>query len=308
MKKTITKVKSWIMCKAMFSVILALFLLSSAKYAMSQEAYVVLDQGVLTFYYNDSKPQGAFSMNKGNNFPEWHEFAGSVTKVVFDDSFANYAPVSCAYWFWDCNKLTKFEGMKNLNTSQATTLKAMFQDCHILESVDLSNFNTSKVTDMSCMFRRCYNMPSIDFSSFDTKNTVDFRSMFELTTGLQSLDLSMFKPNPKSEIYIRCMFVDCSGVKTIDLSGFNTKKVTNMEYVFARCNNLRTIYVSKKWSNASIVASGCMFCDCNELYGGNGTHYTFAHHDSSYACIDNPKQPGYFTQKGKPAFNPNKNR
>ena len=266
-------------------------------------AYVVISNGTLTFYYNETKPEGAFSLNTDNNVPDWNALAESVTKVVFDESFANYFPSSCAYWFNGCKNLTEFEGMKNLNTSQATTLKAMFQNCESLKSVDLSNFKTNKVTDMSCMFRRCYKLPTIDFSSFNVENTIDFSSMFEYASGLQSLNLQSFKTNSEADLLLRCMFIDCFNLTTLDISGFNTKSVTNMEYLFARCNELGTIFVGDNWSTESVTASGRMFESCYNLVGGKGTDFSSNNITAAFARIDGgTENPGYFTKSGEPAY------
>ncbi|MBO7598961.1 MAG: BspA family leucine-rich repeat surface protein [Bacteroidales bacterium] len=266
-------------------------------------AYVVISNGTLTFYYNETKPEGAFSLNTDNNVPDWNTLAESVTKVVFDESFANYFPSSCAYWFNGCKNLTEFEGMKNLNTSQATTLKAMFQDCESLKSVDLSNFKTNKVTDMSCMFRRCYKLPTIDFSSFNVENTIDFSSMFEYASGLQSLNLQSFKTNSEADLLLRCMFIDCFNLTTLDISGFNTKSVTNMEYLFARCNELGTIFVGDNWSTESVTASGRMFESCYNLVGGKGTDFSSNNITAAFARIDGgTENPGYFTKSGEPEY------
>ena len=40
-------------------------------------------------------------------------------------------------------------------------MKAMFQECNVLEELDLSNFNTSKVTDMGWMFNKYYKLRKI---------------------------------------------------------------------------------------------------------------------------------------------------
>ena len=37
------------------------------------------------------------------------------------------------------------------------------------------------------------------------------------------------------------MFGSCSGLETLDLSGWNTSKVINMSFMFESCTSLRTI-------------------------------------------------------------------
>ena len=99
------------------------------------------------------------------------------------------------------------------------------------------------------------------------------------------------------------MFANCSSLKILDLSSFNTPLVTNMEYMFSGCSNLRTIYVSDDWTTEAVTRSEDMFYDCLELVGGQGTAFNpdswFI--DKRYAHIDGgPDDPGYLT--AKPAF------
>lgn len=52
----------------------------------------------------------------------------SAERAVIDKSFADVRPRSCAAWFWGMAKMTSIEGLENLNTSGATTLRWMFSD------------------------------------------------------------------------------------------------------------------------------------------------------------------------------------
>lgn len=82
--------------------------------AMAQEAYAVMskDSTTLTFYYDNKKASRegtAYKLNLGANIPEWVKTEDSnifyitdndnFTTVVFDGSFKDARPISCAYWF-----------------------------------------------------------------------------------------------------------------------------------------------------------------------------------------------------------------
>ena len=47
----------------------------------------------LTFKGGESVPEGAYALNTGYNSPGWSYIRGSVTKVVFDESFKDVRPV-----------------------------------------------------------------------------------------------------------------------------------------------------------------------------------------------------------------------
>ena len=77
--------------------------------------------------------------------------------------------------------------------------------------------------------------------------------------------------------------------------------------MFRDCSNLKTIYTSDKFTTASVndydyeqergMGSSYMFDGCRSLVGGNGTKYNESHTDKTYARIDKPGVPGYFTAK-----------
>jgi surface protein len=92
------------------------------------------------------------------------------------------------------------------------------------------------------------------------------------------------------------MFLECSGLTSLDLSSFNTAKVTDMGYMFDFCRNLETIYVGNDWSTAAVTNSSGMFSNCLSIVGGKGTTYDANHVDAEYAHIDGgPSDPGYFS-------------
>ena len=61
------------------------------------------------------------------------------------------------------------------------------------------------------------------------------------------------------------MFCSCKSLTQLDLSNFDTSKVTNVIYMFYGCGNLVTIYVSNEWSINLVEYSNDMFGDCFSL-------------------------------------------
>ena len=55
-------------------------------------------------------------------------------------------------------------------------MSTMFQDCNVLEYLDLSNFNTSNVTDMSYMFFGCNKLKYLNLLNFT--NNCETKNMF----------------------------------------------------------------------------------------------------------------------------------
>ena len=170
--------------------------------------------GTLTFFLTSKETLGEneYELNSGKNLPEWVKHTFSITKVVFDTSFANARPTSCYKWFYWCENLKQVEGIKNLNTKEVTNMVDMFCECRYLSSLDVSGFNTEKVTDMSEMFYDCISLKLLDIAKFNTANVTNMQGMF----------------------------YSCSALTTIYASDkFVTGQVTDGSNMFSNCTNLK---------------------------------------------------------------------
>ena len=252
----------------------------------------------LTFYYDDKDSEytanGLVVYQVGNDivsYPDWiKNIKKLVTSVCFDDSFKDYKPTKCAYWFYQCDKLESISGIANLDTSEATSMTSMFFDCEKLTELDLSGFDTGKVTDMSSMFGNCYSLATLDLSSFDTSNVTDMKSMFDSCESLESLDLSSFDTSNVTSM--KDMFQYCYALTELDLTSFNTSNVTNMDYMFFHCEKLVTIYASENFSIEAVEGTDeYMFTSCTSLSGA--ISYDTAKTDKTYAN----STTGYFCDK-----------
>ena len=123
---------------------------------------------------------------------------------------------------------------------------------------------------------------------------------------LLELDLSKF--NTPKVTDTQYMFYGMSSLVTLDLSNFNTSQVTDMRYMFylddrdKLKDKLETIYVNNDFNTAKLKYSTGMFKNRKKLRGGNGSYldlvdpYTV---DKSWLRIDDPAngRPGCFTRK-----------
>ncbi|MBQ7421816.1 MAG: BspA family leucine-rich repeat surface protein [Prevotella sp.] len=309
--------------------ILALACLGLVR-AAAQEMYAVYTDAdnTLTFYYDKDKVSRTGKVYSVGGYPTWYDDVVNtkvvtVKRAVFDPSFAGARPMTTANWFWDMDGLTEISGIDNLNTSDVTNMRYMFNNCQNLTSLDLSGFDTSNVTNMYAMFYNCESLTRLNLSGFNTSNVTDMSYMFSSCSSLTSLDLSGFNTSNVTSMYAmfnRCrsltaldlsgfntsnvtdmsyMFNKCQNLTSLDLSSFNTAKVTDMNYMFCLCSSLTTIYVGSGWSTKEVKSHDQMFAVCNSLVGGQGTAYDAAHTDKEYARIDGGAEaPGYFTAAG----------
>jgi len=182
--------------------------------------------------------------------------------------------------FASCHSMVESPIIKN--SSNVTTTFEMFQNCHILNKVNL--FDTSSVTNMVSMFNRCYILKKIPL--FDTQSVTDMNNMFSYCHKLRDIPkLNTSNVTNMQEMFRYCyelvndsskrglplldtgkvtnmsyMFNDCSKLKTIP--HFNTSNVTKMEYMFHGCTNLNNLPLI---DTSSVTNMQSMFSYCYEL-------------------------------------------
>ena len=266
------------------------------------EPYAVLSEGntVLTFYYDKQKETRS---GMDLTYTPWRadETKGTITKVVFDASFADCTTLTTTdSWFNECSSLVTIENISNLKTENVTNMSAMFRNCTSLTSIDFESFNTSRATTLDNMFFGCTGLTSLDLSSFNTARVEDMHSMFAGCNQLTTLDLSHF--DTSSLTNIQGMFSGCEKLDTVDLSSWKPTQVTDIRYMFYYCTNLTTVYVGPKWNLSSVTDNGTdVFTNCINIVGGKGTKYSTLYTDYTYAHIDRgTSYPGYFRGHPEP--------
>ena len=102
------------------------------------------------------------------------------------------------------------------------------------------------------------------------------------------------------------MFYDMYNLTTLDLSNFDTSKVTGMYDMFSLFSQdiskdkLETIYVNNDFNTSKLGYSSGMFENRKKLRGGNGSYLADpSTADKTWLRIDDPAngRPGYFTRK-----------
>ncbi|MCR5068176.1 MAG: DUF5979 domain-containing protein, partial [Erysipelotrichaceae bacterium] len=83
-----------------------------------------------------------------------------------------------------------------------------------------------------------------------------------------NLDVSSF--NTAKVTDMSYMFANTYQITSLDLSNFKTSAVTNMSYMFFVMSNVRTIYVSDLWDVSNVTSSDSMFIGSSHLVGDGG--------------------------------------
>ena len=181
-----------------------------------------------------------------------------VTIGADGDIFVNNAYAM----FNQMSNLETIEGMRYVNTSQATNFRAMFYNCYKLVNVDLRYLDTSQATDFSYMFNQCYAMQSLDLSRWDTSKVTNMNSMFLKCESLSSLNVENW--NTSQVTNMSNMFNGCSSLISLDLRRWDTSKVTDMSGLFYLDSGLTSINIST-WDTSSVTSIGVMFDGCSNL-------------------------------------------
>lgn len=254
---------------------------------------------------------------------DWMFALNSKTLTINVDNFDTKKVTSMVRMFTECQSISTldvssfrndlvtnmfgmFENNRSLtslnltgfNTEHVTDMTDMFSGMESISNLDLTGFNTSQVTDMTQMFTGMKSIKNLNLSSFDTSKVTKMSTMFGGMDKIENLNLSSFDTRNVTDMkgmFSNTMKDVANGV--LDLSSFNTQSLFNCTDMF-RKSKVKTIYVSPSFANTSISASTDMFLNTTNLVGGNGTTFSTSNPtDKTYARIDAPGAPGYFTQK-----------
>lgn len=207
-------------------------------------------------YYLKGSTNGIYSNEK--QIP-WAMYKSDITKIVIDTSLS---PTSTAYWFCGLAKASSIEGLNNLDTTNVTDMKYMFQSCLGFTDLDLSSLKTSNVTNMSNMFYGCTKLVNLNLSGFNTANVTDMSSMFNSCYKLSSLTLNSFDTRKVTDMHD--MFYNCANLQSLNLNNFDTSKVKNMSSMFEGCTSLSELNIDN-FNTAKVETMSGMFTDCSML-------------------------------------------
>ena len=185
----------------------------------------------------------------------WYNAADQAVHYYAEPNvvFLNENSEAMFRWF------TKMEtvDLVSFNTSEVTTMNTMFYMMNSLKSIDVSGFNTSKVNDMNSMFDQTGVIDELNLSSFDTSNVTDMKWMFFGLNKLKKLNLTNFDTSKVTNMY--AMFEQMTDVSEIKFgSNFNTKNVVNMGRMFAVNPSIQRLDLSS-FNTSKVTAMNDMF-------------------------------------------------
>ena len=279
----------------------SLDLSSFNTFKVTKMSYMFYDCGNLQTIYASSSWSTAAVINSEGMFWNCTSLVGGQgTTYSSDHNDATYAHLdggpSNPGYFSDKNSPMAYA----CYTSSNTTLTFYYDNQRYSRTGTTYNLNMKYVYDRPAWYNdgTCHNVTKVVFdpSFADARPTTTYY-WFCLMENLQSVTgMEYLKTSEVTNM--SDMFNNCTGLTSLDLSGFNTANVTDMFRMFYNCYNLRTIYVGRGWNTTAVTSSINMFNNCTSLVGGQGTTYDANHVNKDYAHIDGgTSNPGYFTDK-----------
>lgn len=205
--------------------------------------------------------------------------------------------------------ITKISNLSYLDMLPCTNISKMFQMCELLTTVDVSKFDTSNITDMSYAFdsmHKCTTIRGID--NWDVSNVTTISHLLNDDRALTSIpaiynwnitnkctDISYAMSNIayKSGIMdsskwkvdttydftkwdvsnvedMSYLFAGAFNLKTIDLTGWNTGKVTNISHMFEMYDSvnksaLQTVIGIENFDVRNVTNMESIFYECRSL-------------------------------------------
>ena len=154
-----------------------------------------------------------------------------------------------------------------------SSLKGMFKDCHNITSIEFVGFDDfDSIFDTSELFLNCTSLASITFNSNKEtkifKNVVDMSYMFANCSSLTELNIREFETTNVKKM--NSMFEFCKNINKIE-QNFDTKLVTNMEFMFSNCQTIVELDISN-FEIIQVTNMNSMFKGCTKLKELNLPH------------------------------------
>lgn len=241
---------------------------------------------IQSYYFNSTNPivelSGAkkvpkflFDMLKSSNAKTIDLRNTSLASNITDLSTAFYN-----------DKAVEEIDMTGFDTSHITNMSNMFNGAnHLKTIIGIEGWDVSKVTDMNHMFANCSALTSLNLSwGGNTKNVKNFAWMFANDNNLQTIDgIGEWNVSNATDIshMFACINLDsnsstnyeynfaqpqyCGSLTSLDLSNWDTGKVTDMEAVFWGQKLLTTVGNFSNWDTGNVTNMCYLFAGCKKL-------------------------------------------
>ena len=168
--------------------------------------------------------------------------------------------------FYGCEGLTKITEFPD--TSKTSFMGEMFKNCRNLTYIDdINNWDVSNVVLMYQMFNGCDSFSYVDLSNWNAPKVTNLSEMFNSCDKLVDVKLGTFGDKL---IYMNYLFAYCNNLKSVDVSKIDTSNVMYMNHMFYECKELLNLDLST-FNTSNLYYVYDMFNGCTNLQTLNVT-------------------------------------
>ncbi|MFV0382185.1 MAG: BspA family leucine-rich repeat surface protein [Breznakia sp.] len=207
-------------------------------------------------------------LENGTRIKNW--VAEDIQHIFLDGPLV--AAADSSYLFHDLSLITTLD-LRDLDTSNVTTMFSMFGKASSLSNIDVGGWDTSNVTVMEDMFYNTSSLKSVNVSGWDTSNVTTMSFMFDGASSLEALDTS--KWNTSKVESMEDMFYGNAALTTLDVSNWDVSNVIIMEDMFYQASSLTNLNVSN-WKPSKVITMSYMFGKTSSLESLDVQHWDTA--------------------------------
>ena len=184
-----------------------------------------------------------------------------------------FAPQDCSLFFAGFNSLVNINYNNNFNTSKVTNMSYMFLPAESgdWDSVVVLTTNNNDVK------------PTLLNKTNNSDVELMFAPILSYYSSLENLDLSSFNTSKVTDM--DSMFSSCKSITSLDLSSFDTSKVTNMGDMFYKCSSLTSLDLSS-FNTSNVTNMDSMFFSCSSLISLNLSNFNTSKVTNMYQMFE----------------------
>lgn len=171
---------------------------------------------------------------KGIEVSNDETFTSLAPKVADIQSGEVYTPEYISFQSYQGTSLEN--ALKNIDTSNITSMSKLFYDCANIVSIDLSNIDATNVTSTSYMFNSCRKLKNVIFPKKGFPNVTDISYMFHNGPLIKKINIEPFNSGKLKNM--KYLFNYCRYTEEIIIGNCDTSTVTNMSYLFSDVGTL----------------------------------------------------------------------
>jgi len=207
----------------------------------------------------------------GNQFlPNGTKIRAKISKVIIEPNVIAGTNLNSLFFKYNNDPgnvpLTDIEGLENLDVSHVTDMYGAFSGDSVSDFSGVKDWDTSNVTDMMSMFASTLVTDSskLPIGHWDVGKVSSFNMMFQ-NTPLTSLDLSHWNVGAGGQaLSLGGMFAFCANLQSLNVSGWNTSRATQIANLVSGDKQLTTLDLSD-WDLRSVTGGASAFADATNL-------------------------------------------